>query len=96
MPINVFADVDDTIPTQEKPKSMAWLCDDSWELPVQLVEFERWLEKDGKNLPKGSYIADIGFSPRSDASGGGGTLSVSAMQTLVKIRMEVWFSEYRK
>lgn len=95
MPINVLANFEGAAPSQEKPKSVAWLCDDDWELPAQLFEFERWLEKDGKNLPKGSYIADIGFSLRADASGGGGTLSVSAMQTLVMVGMEVWFPEYQ-
>lgn len=94
MPINIFVAFDETVPTQEEAKSIAWLCDDGWELPAQLFEFERWLENDGKYLPKGNYVADIGFSPRSGASGGGGTLSVSAMRTLVLVGIEIWFSEY--
>ncbi|MBI1493276.1 hypothetical protein [Halocynthiibacter styelae] len=96
MPINVFSNCVDTSAAEEKSKSLAWLCDETWDLSAQLFEFERWLEKDGQNLPKGSYIADIGFSARQDASGGGGILSVSAMQTLVTIGMEMWFSEYCK
>ncbi|MCF2904819.1 hypothetical protein L0666_07455 [Octadecabacter sp. CECT 8868] len=96
MPINIFASLEEAAPSKEKPKSIAWLCDDGWELPAQLFEFERWLEKDGTNLPKGSYVADIGFSLRPDATGGGAILSVSAMQTLVKVGMEVWLSEYPK
>lgn len=96
MPINVFSDCEDTAAAPKKSKSLAWLCDENWNLSAQLFEFERWLETEGKNLSKGSYIADIGFSARPDASGGGGTLSVGAMQTCVTIGMEVWFSEYRK
>lgn len=94
MPINIFVAFDETGPTQKETRSIVWLCDNDWELPAQLFEFERWLENDGKYLSKGNYVADIGFSPRSDASGGGGTLSVKAMRTLASVGIEIWFSEY--
>ncbi len=32
---------------------VAWLCDNEWYLPVQLFEFESWLDAEGKDLPKG-------------------------------------------
>ncbi len=95
MPINISVEVDEDTSHDDKPKSVAWLCENSWELPVQLDELERWLENEGSDLPSGSYIADIGFSQRDDASGGGGTLSVSTMSQLVKLGMEIWLSEYR-
>ncbi len=94
MPITVFANPDGAARLHERTKSVVVLCGDTWELPVQLFEFERWLEKDGKELPTGSYIADIGFSPRLGACGGGGVLSVSAMQALALANIEVWFTEY--
>lgn len=94
MPIKIHIDIEGNETTAEKTKTVAWLCDDDWELPVQLFEFERWLKEKGKDLPKGKYIADIGFRPRPDAFGGGGTLSVSSMQILVMVGIEVWFSEY--
>ena len=96
MPINIFVDVGGDFPPDDKPKSVAWLCEDSWELPFQLDEFQFWLENEGNDLPAGRYIADIGFSQRPDASGGGGTLSVSTMRKLVELGMEIWFSEYRR
>ncbi|MBL1437274.1 MAG: hypothetical protein COB08_013875 [Rhodobacteraceae bacterium] len=94
MPIRVYPNLEESTPSRTKNKPVVWLCNDSWELPVLLFEFERWLEKNGKKLPKGNYIADIGFKPRSDACGGGGILSVSAMRTLAMVNIEVWFSEY--
>eukprot|EP00547_Thalassionema_nitzschioides_P008650 CAMPEP_0194228950 /NCGR_PEP_ID=MMETSP0156-20130528/43638_1 /TAXON_ID=33649 /ORGANISM="Thalassionema nitzschioides, Strain L26-B" /LENGTH=98 /DNA_ID=CAMNT_0038961479 /DNA_START=625 /DNA_END=921 /DNA_ORIENTATION=- len=44
--------------------------------------------------PGGEYIADIGFSVRRDATGGGGVLSSQAMKFMRELGMDVWFSEY--
>jgi len=49
-----------------KGKEIAWLCNDSWKLPEQLKELEKWLQEN-KDISKGDYYADIGFSPREDA-----------------------------
>ena len=94
MPISVYEDPMSSPALEEETKSVALLCGESWDLPSQLFEFERWLETDGESLPRSHYVADIGFSPRQSACGGGGTLSVAAMQIRVMVGMEVWFSEY--
>tara|TARA_R110002051_G_C8582575_1_gene477511 strand:- start:209 stop:481 length:273 start_codon:yes stop_codon:yes gene_type:complete len=80
---------------EEKFETIKHLCEDDWELPSQMHELEKWLDKEGKNLPKGKYIADIGFEVRNDASGGGGVLSSKMIEILNKIGMEIYFSEYR-
>lgn len=77
----------------EKGKELDWLCDDNWRLPDQLEAFENWLTKN-RSLPIGVYAADIGFSPRDDAFGGGGVVSISSMEIMVSLGMELYLSEY--
>ena len=54
---------------------VAWLCDDDWSLPSQVLALEAWLAQNSATLSKGGYTADIGFSPRADAAGGGAAIS---------------------
>ena len=77
----------------EKGEEVAWLCDDSFNLLEQLEEFEAWLSSN-VSLPKGKYSADIGFSPRSDAAGRDGIVSIDSMRIMVSIGMELYLSEY--
>ncbi len=72
---------------------VAWLCDDSWELPKQLEALEKWLVEN-QLLPKGCYAADIGFAPREGALGGGGVVSLGSMSIMTSIGMNLYFSEY--
>lgn len=46
------------------------------------------------NLPSGFYVADIGFSAREEADGGGGVLTIGMLTTLSIIGMEIHLSEY--
>ena len=80
--------------TDENNEEVAWLCDDEWELPTQLETLEKWLKEKGQNLSKDTYVADVGFSPRSNACGGGGVISTESMQIMVSIGMELFLSEY--
>ncbi len=80
--------------TDKHNNEVAWLCDEQWELPAQIEALEQWLLQDGKELQKGSYVADIGFSPRPGASGGGGVVSLAALQVMVSVGMELALSEY--
>ena len=86
MPINIY--------DQESNDQIAWLCDEIWELPIQLAELEQWLKKNVKGLPVRNYVADIGFDIRKEATGGGGTLSAASMKLMADIGMQVFFSEY--
>ena len=86
MPINIYND--------RNNEKLAWLCEAIWELPTQISELENWLETTGKTLPVGSYIADIGFGIRKDASGGGSILSKKMMSIMSEIGMEIYLSEY--
>lgn len=90
MPIKIseYASAED-----KKGKELDWLCGDSWRLPDQLKEFEKWLVKN-RSLPKGIYAADIAFSPREDAFGGGGVVSLESMNIMLSVGMELYLSEY--
>ena len=84
MPIHIY----------NKDKNLVDLCEDSWDLPGQLSELENWLMEHGTYLEKGSYVADIGFDIRKDATGGGGVINTRMLEILNRIGMEVYLSEY--
>ncbi|QBZ97440.1 hypothetical protein [Flavobacterium sangjuense] len=86
MPINIYED--------KTFKSIAKLSDDNWELPDQIDALEKWLFSIGKNLPKGKYVADVGFDIRKDASGGGAVINSKMIKMLAEIGMEIYLSEY--
>lgn len=75
-------------------QEVAWLCEEEWELPKQLETLEYWLLNEAADIGKGTYSADIGYSPRAGAAGGGGKLSRRAMKAMLSIGMELYFSEY--
>lgn len=78
----------------ESYERVTTLAKESWELPEQIAELERWLQEEGKNLIKGPYVADIGFDIRKDALGGGAVMSSKMMKLLSDIGMEIHLSEY--
>ena len=92
MPINI-KDYTDT-KEGEKGTAIGYLCDDTWEMPEQIAALENWLKQNKEKLKKGSYAADLCFSPREGALGGGAVLSIEAMQIMVSIGMELYLSEY--
>lgn len=86
MSINIYEDI--------TFKNIAKLSDDNWDLPNQIDDLEKWLFSIGKNLPKGNYVADIGFDIRKDASGGGAVINLKMIKMLAEIGMEIYLSEY--
>ena len=78
----------------EKGIEVAHLCNDKWEMPEQIESLEIWLEANKDKIKSGKYIADIGYSHREGAAGGGAVLSTNAMQIMVKIGMNLYLSEY--
>ncbi|MEM9597878.1 MAG: hypothetical protein AAGD06_26660 [Acidobacteriota bacterium] len=80
--------------TEQGPRRIDWLCDDEWNLIPQLEALGRWLRTQGAELKPGDYWADVGFSPRPGAAGGGGLVSLDMMRTLIEIGMSLYLSEY--
>jgi hypothetical protein len=76
-----------------KSTAVAWLLPDNWRLPDQMKAFENWLQEN-QNLAPGEYSADIGFSPREDAFGGGGKVSIKSMEIMLRLGLELYLSEY--
>ena len=73
---------------------IAWLCNDNWELPAQLTALQKWLDEYEQADSTGAAIADIGFSVRPDAFGGGTVLSTNMMRRFADADVEIHFSEY--
>jgi hypothetical protein len=88
MPINIIRT------TSASSEKIACLCDEEWELPAQIDELEKWLHENQTKLNQGNYIADVGYSLRPEAFGGGAVLSIQAMRIMVTIDMELHLSEY--
>lgn len=87
MPINIYSEVD----SRER---IAWLCEDNWRLPDQVSVLEAWLNKNKTTMKNGRYIADIGFSVREDARGGGAAVSPEMMGTMAELGISLFLSEY--
>jgi hypothetical protein len=87
VPIKIYVDDD-------QRKEVAWLCDDNWRLPDQVDALWNWLKNEGATLAAGRYIVDIGFAPRSDASGGGAAMSPEFLDRLADLGMSLFLSEY--
>ena len=86
MPINIYE--------AESYKTIAYLSNDDWELPIQVEELEKWLNTIGNELSEGKYVADIAFDIRKDATGGGAVINSNMINVLSKIGMEIYLSEY--
>ncbi len=91
MPINL---IDYTNSNEgEKGNEIDHLCENEWEMPKQIEALEKWLKERNGKIKAGSYIADIGYSPREGAAGGGAVLTTETMNAMVKIGMDLYLSE---
>ena len=92
MPINL---IDHTNSEEgDKGVDLGGLCEGKWEMPEQIEALEKWLKENKDKLKPGKYIADLGYSPREGALGGGTVLTTEAMQIMVNIGMDLYLSEY--
>ncbi len=92
MPINLMNH--SGIKEGEKGITLGHLCENSWEMPEQIKALETWLKQNKGKLKKGHYSADIGYSPREGALGGGAVLTIESMEIMVNIGMKLYLSEY--
>jgi hypothetical protein len=90
MPVNIYK----VTPEGQTNERIAWLCDDNWRLPDQAEALEAWLTENSAILKPDEYVADIGFAPREDASGGGAAISPQMMRTMADLGMSLFLSEY--
>ena len=73
---------------------IAKIGNDDWTLKKQVQLLEDWLIQNKCNIPSSDYVADIGFSVREDACGGGTVLSVTAMSIMAELGITLFLSEY--
>ena len=79
---------------EQSNDKIAHLAKEHWDLPVQIKELESWLFENPLNLTPSKYIADVGFSIRENACGGGAILSPEAMAIMGKLGIKLYLSEY--
>lgn len=91
MPVSIYR----VCPEGQKNESIEWLCDGNWRLPDQAEALETWLAENRATLKPDKYVADIGFMPREDASGGGAAMSPEMMRTMADLGMSLFLSEYQ-
>lgn len=92
MPTHIYCDIDEDNPFDTVGGFGEG--EGAWDLSSQIDELERWLIDHREDLDKGSYVADIGFTVRKDASGGGAAMSKNLIAMLHEVGMEVYLSEY--
>ena len=71
------------------------LAEDSWDLRTQIETLEAWLatnpiESDAST----QWVADVGFTVRLDATGGGPPVTRRLMEMCVAANLEIYLSEY--
>jgi hypothetical protein len=91
MPVSIYRVTSE----DQKNEDIAWLCDDNWRLPDQAEALERWLADNHTSLKPDEYVADIGFTSREDASGGGAAISPEMMRIMADLGMSLYLSEYQ-
>jgi hypothetical protein len=74
---------------------IAKLAINEWKLPNQINALETWLQENKNVIVPGTYIADIGFSIRENANGGGAVLCVESMSIMSQLGIQLYLSEYR-
>ena len=82
------------ITDSERSEEVAWLCDQSWDLPTQIDALNGWLKEMKGKLNKSGFIADLGFMPRPDAAGGGAVINKEMMELMLGFEVELHLSEY--
>jgi hypothetical protein len=66
-----------------------------WELPELFKLFESWLNSGSDSIDENlEWIADIGFSPRDGANGGGPIISTEIMRECIAKNIAIYLSEY--
>jgi hypothetical protein len=91
MPVNIYR----VTPKGENNERVAWLCDGNWRLPDQAAALEVWLVENRATLKPDEYVADIGFTLREDALGGGAAIPPEMMRIMADLGMSLFLSEYQ-
>ena len=69
------------------------LAGDSWDLREQMETLQEWMSNNTLD-PSSEWIADIGFTTRLNATGGGPAINRELMQLCLASNLEIFLSEY--
>lgn len=71
------------------------IAGDSWDLRTQIEALEEWMITHGRTLDtQYEWVADVGFTTRTDATGGGPPITKRLMSECIKANLEIYLSEY--
>jgi hypothetical protein len=71
------------------------IAGDAWDLRTQIEALEEWLSAHPIELDRSNqWVADVGFTVRLDATGGGPPISLNLMKMCVDSNLEIYLSEY--
>ena len=59
-----------------------------------MAALEKWLQRPDLKVTPGDLVADVGFSLRKDAGGGGPVVSCAMMRQMLALDMALYLSEY--
>ena len=89
MPVVIRRVVDDRF------ENYSEIAPGSWDLRTQIEALEEWLSTNPDELdPSNQWVADVGFTVRLDATGGGPPISRKLMEMCVTSNLEIYLSEY--
>ena len=89
MPVIIRRIIDDGF------KNHAEVAAGEWDLRKQIEALEQWLLAHGSELDTLSqWVADVGFTVRPNATGGGPPIGRKLMQMCVASNLEIYLSEY--
>jgi len=79
----------------ERYENHVELAADEWALTPQVEALDAWLRANPNGLdPAFRWVADIGFTPRINALGGGPVISRELMERCLNANVEIFLSEY--
>jgi hypothetical protein len=75
-------------------EEVAYVCADNWDLDEQLWKLYEWVKENKSKIEGGNLVADIGYSVREGATGGGHALTKEEMRDYVEFGIDLYFSQY--
>ena len=97
----LFASIENLMPVVirrivgDRFKNHAEIAGDSWDLRTQIEALEEWLAANPNELaPSDQWVADVGFTVRFSATGGGPPITRRLMEMCLSSNLDIYLSEY--
>jgi hypothetical protein len=90
MPENIYL----VTPEGQENERIPWLCEGNWQIPDQTEALKAWSSEHRATLTPDDDIADMGFTLRGDACGGGAAIPPDMMGAMADHARSLFLSEY--